>query len=160
MFVPAQVNIGQRPVTVQNLTTRLSTGGINLSSDPRYLEGSWSLQRQSRFIEFLMLKIPIPAFYFRAVDDDRWLVIDGLQRLTAIQNFLVGVSKDNQKEQPKEKLAGLQYFGEYNGYTFDDLPRQFIRRIKETPLTVYIVEQGTPDEIAHNIYQRLRCCEE
>ena len=39
-------------------------------------------------------KQPIPTFYFNAAADDKWIVIDGLQRLSAFNNFLIGVENE------------------------------------------------------------------
>lgn len=81
--IPADVNISQRPMNVYNLMERLLNHEINLSPDFQRKGDLWSLEQKSRLIESLMLKIPIPTFYFNAADDDKWTVIDGLQRLTA-----------------------------------------------------------------------------
>ena len=55
----------------------------------------------------------------------------------------------------KQKFTGLQYLRDFNGHTFDELPRQYVRRIKETSIVAYTVEKGTPDEIVFNIFQRI-----
>lgn len=116
--------------------------------------GVWTKEQQSRLIESLILKIPIPTFYFHAVDEGEWIVIDGLQRMTAFRNFLVG--KENEDgTKIKEAFCGLEYMEDFNGKTFDDLPRQYIRRIKETPIVVYIVEKGTPEGVVYNIFERI-----
>lgn len=81
--IPADVNISQRPMNVYNLMERLLNNEINLLPDFQRKGDLWSLEQKSRLIESLMLKIPIPTFYFNAADDDKWTVIDGLQRLTA-----------------------------------------------------------------------------
>ena len=114
----------------------------------------WPMDQQSRLIESMMLKIPIPAFYFNAANDDRWVVIDGLQRLTALQNFLVGQPDENGNNR-KEPFVGLQYLEAFNDLTFDELPRQYVRRIRETPIVAYTVEKGTPDVVVYNIFQRI-----
>ncbi len=152
-FVPAYVNIGQRPLNVYNLMERLENDEIDMMPAFQRHKDLWSLKNQSRLIESLMLKIPIPTFYFNAADDERWVVIDGLQRLTAFQNFLIG--KKVNGELVKEKFVDMQYLTEFNGKTFDELPRQYIRRIKETSIIAYTVEKDTPDQIVHNIFQRI-----
>lgn len=154
IFIPADVNIGQRPANVYNLIERLMNEEIDLSPGFQRHGNLWSLENQSRLIESLMLKIPIPAFYFNAAEEDKWVVIDGLQRLTAFQNYLVGV-KDIKGEYRKEKFVGLQYLSEFDGFTFDELPRQYVRRIKEAPIVAYTVEKGTPDAVVYNIFQRI-----
>lgn len=154
VFIPAEVNIGQKPINVYNLMERLENGEIDLEPGFQRHGNLWSLENQSRLIESLMLKIPIPTFYFNAVDDDKWVVIDGLQRLTAFRNYLTGVPCENGMNK-KEKLVGLQYLTEFDGLTFDELPRQYVRRIKEAPIVAYTVEKGTPEAVVYNIFQRI-----
>lgn len=154
-FIAADVNISQKPVNIYNLMERLENNEIDLSPSFQRHGNLWRPEQQSRLIESLMLKIPIPAFYFNASDDDFWVVIDGLQRLTAFSRFLVGTLDKDTGTRQKEKFVGLQYLRDFNGHTFDDLPRQYVRRIKETPVIAYTVEKGTPDEIVFNIFQRI-----
>lgn len=158
-FIPAEVNIVARNINVYNLMERLEHDEIDLAPDFQRNKDLWSLEAQSRLIESLMLKIPIPAFYFDAAKEDKWVVIDGLQRLTAFLNFLVGTKTgdavDGEPKREKQKLSGLQYLEDFNGCTFDELPRQYARRIKETSLVAYTVEKGTPDDIVFNIFQRI-----
>ena len=154
-FIPAEVQISQRTINVYNLMERLDNEEIDLAPSFQRKGDLWSLEEQSRLIESLMLKIPIPAFYFNAADDDKWIVIDGLQRLSAFYNFLVGKKEEGSNKRKKEEFQGMQYLKDFNGCTFDELPRQYIRTIKETTLVAHNVEKGTPDEIVFNIFQRI-----
>lgn len=154
MYIPADVNINQKSVTVYNLMERLENGEINLAPDFQRNSNLWNLEKQSKLIESLILKIPIPSFYFDATRDDKWIVIDGLQRLTSFENYLVGIDNDKGKK-VKKKFCGFQYFKELNGLTFDELPRQYVRRIKETQLIAYTVEQGTPERVVYDIFKRI-----
>lgn len=153
-FIPADVNISQRSLNVYNLMERLENDEIDMMPEFQRHRDLWTMEQQSRLIESLVLKIPIPTFYFNAANDDKWIVIDGLQRLSAFFNFLVG-QKNEDGERIREKFCGLQYMKDFNGKTFDDLPRQYIRRIKETQIVAYAVEKGTPDGIVYNIFQRI-----
>lgn len=74
--------------------------------------------------------------------------------MSAFENYLVGHINE-QDECIKQPLTGLEYMTDFNGLTFDELPRQYVRRIKETPIVVYTVEKGTPDPIVYNIFQRI-----
>ena len=75
--------------------------------------------------------------------------------MSAFYNFLVGKKEEGSNKRKKEEFQGMQYLKDFNGCTFDELPRQYIRRIKETTLVAYNVEKGTPDEIVFNIFQRI-----
>lgn len=153
-FIPSDVNITQIPTNVSNIMERLENEEYDLMPAFQRHGGLWSIEKQSRLIESLMLKIPLPAFYFDASREDKWVVIDGLQRLTAFQNYLVGEDlEDGSRE--KYKFQGMQYLRDFNGKTFDELPRQYIRRIKESSIVAYTVTKGTPEEVVFNIFQRI-----
>lgn len=153
-FIPSDVTITQTPTNISNIIDRLENDEYDLSPAFQRHSDLWSEEKQSQLIESLMLKIPLPAFYFDASSDDKWIVIDGLQRLTAFRNYLVGnLQSDGQRI--KYKFTGMQYLTDFNDKTFDDLPRQYIRRIKESSIVAYTVAKGTPDEVVFNIFQRI-----
>ena len=153
-FIPSDVNITQIPTNISNIMERLENEEFDLTPVFQRHGGLWSKEEQSQLIESLMLKIPLPAFYFDAAREDKWIVIDGLQRLTSFQNYLVGNMQENGLRK-KYCFTGLQYLSDFNGMTFDDLPRQYIRRIKESSIIAYTVIKGTPDEVVFNIFQRI-----
>ena len=153
-FVPSDVNITQIPTNISNIMDRLENGEFDLKPAFQRHSDLWSKEKQSRLIESLMLKIPLPAFYFDASKEDNWIVIDGLQRLTAFYNYLVGIPQGDGLRK-KYSFIGMQYLTDFNGKTFDDLPRQYIRRIKEASIVAYTVIKGTPDAIVFNIFQRI-----
>lgn len=153
-FIPSDVNITQVPTNISNIMERLENEEYDLTPAFQRHGGLWDEKKQSQLIESLMLKIPLPAFYFDASTEDKWVVIDGLQRLTSFQNYLVGnIQEDGTRK--KHCFTGMQYLKDFNDKTFDELPRQYIRRIKESSIVAYTVTKGTPDEVVFNIFQRI-----
>ena len=149
-FIPADVNITPRNFSIETIVDRLAHDEIDLKPNFQRAGGLWSIEKQSQLIESLMLKIPLPTFYFNAASEEKWVVIDGLQRLTALRNFMV-----EEDEEKKLHLTGLEYLKEFEGYTYNELPRQYYRRIRETQIMVYTVEKGTPEEVVFNIFKRI-----
>ena len=133
-------------MALDSLVKRLKNHEINLNTEFQRKGGLWSNTKKSQLIESLLLKIPLPAFYFDASDEGDWLIIDGLQRITALNEFIVKKTL---------KLEGLEFFNDLNGLGYDELPRQFTRRIDESSLITFTVKEGTPVNVKYNIFKRL-----
>lgn len=150
-FNPKDVDIITQPMVISNIIDQLKYGDILLEPDFQRRPDLWNSTQQSRLIESLMIRIPLPSFYFDSTDDDKLIVVDGLQRLYAIKKFMVLDLND------KDRLAltGLEYLKEYEGKKFEDLPSSIQRRIKTQPLTAYVIRPGTPDKVRTSIFTRI-----
>lgn len=145
-FNPNEIKVSTQPLTLGDLIDRLEYGEIKLNSDFQRLPNLWDNTKKSRLIESILLRLPIPTFYFDGKDDNKWEVIDGLQRISTLKSFVI---------EKNLRLENLQFLTDYNNFNFEDLPREFQRRIKTFPITVYILEKGTPDDVKFNIFSRL-----
>ena len=112
---------------------------------PKNLE--WHIISKSRFIESLLIRLPLHSFYISELVDGSWLVIDGTQRLQVLEEFITS---------PSFRLTGLEFFPELNGKSFLDLSLNYCRRILETDLTVFLIEKTTPLNIKHSLYNRIQ----
>ena len=144
-FDPARIKVHTVQVVVGQLMSRIEHGEIDLAPDFQRLSGIWNPERKSRLIESLLLRIPIPVFYVAADDDENWAVVDGVQRLSTIRDYVTG-------EFP---LTRLEYRDELDGRRYDDVPRAMQRRINETQFIVNVIEPGTPPEVMFNIFRRI-----
>ena len=145
-FDTRDIRIESKPSNMNTLLSRLENDEIDLVPDFQRQGGIWTPQNQSRLMESLMLRIPIPAFYFDGTDDEKWLVVDGLQRLTAIRRFVIDQDL---------KLCDLEYLKEHEGKTFSELPRPLQRAIREADIVYYLIMPGTPENVKFDIFRRI-----
>ena len=122
-FDPSKIDIDMKTMELSSIIKRLEYGEINMNTAFQRKSGLWTKVQKSQLIESLLLRIPIPAFYFDGGIKDNWLIIDGLQRITALKEFVVDETLG---------LSGLEFFKDLDGLTFTELPRAFARRIEET----------------------------
>ena len=128
------------------IIARLENDEIDLMPDFQRKSGLWTDEQKSQLIESLILRIPLPAFYFDGSDNAMWIVIDGLQRLTALKEFFVDKTL---------KLVGLEFLKDLEDLTIDDMPRAYVRRMKETQIITYIINPGAPINLKYNIFKRI-----
>lgn len=151
-FDPDKIDVVTRNPTVDLLLSRIRNGAIDLSPDFQRKAGIWDHKRKSRLIESLLLRVPLPTFYAAENENEDWAVVDGIQRLTAIAQFMEPTLV---KSEPL-RLADLEYLGsEYNDLTFDQLPPKLQLRLRETEFVLHLIRRGTPEPVKYNIFARI-----
>ena len=145
-FNPSEINIISKPDTLHNIIERLKLGEIDMNTDFQRHAELWTNHKMSRLIESILIRFPLPAFYFDASNDDKWLIVDGLQRLSAIKKFVVD---------KKLALRGLEYLTDFEGMRYNGLHRTYTRRIDECPITLFLIQPGTPEAVKYSIFRRI-----
>lgn len=105
----------------------------------------WDSGKASRLIESLLLNVPIPVCYFAEDEGGSYEVIDGLQRLTTIKNYLEG----------QFALSGLSVLTELDGKRFKDLAPRDKRRLENRTIRCIVITEDSNPDIKFDVFERL-----
>ena len=104
----------------------------------------WPEDKQSKLIESVVMRIPLPVFYLAGNDEGQMVVVDGLQRLTTFQRFVKGDLK-----------LWLPDRNELNGKRFSSLSPKLQNRVEDCTLIFYIIDSKAPERARLDIFERV-----
>ncbi len=164
-YNPDEIKVRKDVYSIPELFSKINKKDIDLFPDfQRHLV--WDNTKKSRLIESILLGIPLPVFYFAEDKDGIFYVVDGLQRLSTIRDFLSN----------KFYLTNLEHFHstcdkKYFGISIDVndrisdimkgikedkiLERRFQRRIENAQLNVNVIESSSPAKVKYDIFKRI-----
>jgi len=129
--------------TVFDVLRRIEKGNYILDPDFQR-DFIWAQDKQSKLIESVLMRIPLPVFYLAENNDGRMVVVDGLQRLSTFQRF---VSNELRLKLPLQK--------ELDGKRFQDLSPKLQNRIEDCNLILYLIDAKVPTQALLDIFERV-----
>jgi hypothetical protein len=150
-YDPESIRVDTKPFNISLVYDMINDGDINLSPDFQRQFVWTDIGARSRLIESIMLRIPLPVFYLAQDHAGRLQVVDGLQRLTVIKQFL-----DNEL-----RLRDLEYLKNEEGKIFRHeepsrcIDQRFRKRIMQTQIIVNIIDPQTPSDVKFDIFKRI-----
>ena len=145
-------------ISFNELFDMATSGELNITPDYQRLF-RWSEGQCSRFIESLILEMPVPPIFVIEEDDGRYQLIDGLQRISSYL-YLRGELSAPHLDPPVEKgtklvLADCDIIKELNGLGFDDFPASIQIRLKRAFIRVEVIRKGTDPHFKYHMFKRL-----
>lgn len=129
--------------------------------DPEYQRlFRWDLGQQSRFIESLLLEMPIPPIFVIEQSEGVYELIDGLQRVSTYMHFR-GEHPDYKNEDLNEigakflKLRECDICEQLNGLTYSDLPKTLEIRLKRNFIRVEVLRKESDSRLRYHMFKRL-----
>lgn len=129
--------------TIHDVVRRIAQGTFVMNPEFQR-DFIWPEDKQSKLIESVLMRIPLPVFYLAEDTKGRMIVVDGLQRLSTFQEFLGNKSRLKLPEQV-----------ELNKRTFQDLPPKLQNRIEDCNLILYIIDAKVPERARLDIFERV-----
>jgi hypothetical protein len=113
---------------------------------PQYQrEFVWEPERQSRFIESVIMGLPIPFLFFWEMGDGRLEIVDGSQRLRTIEDFLLG----------DLRLGNLESLPAVSNFRFSDLPESRQRKIKNRSIRGIVLNEHADEQARFDMFERI-----
>lgn len=143
-IIPRKLYITRQDKGTKDLYRMISEGDIELKPfyQRKYV---WSTKAASKFIESLVLNIPIPTIFVSESDEGVWEVVDGQQRLTAIKKFY-----DNELV-----LTSLNSLPNLNKKTYDTIDEKSKRILEQHALPLVIIGNDSTENIKFDIFMRI-----
>lgn len=143
-------------LSFNELVDMIDTHELNIQPDFQRLF-QWSPATQSRFIESLLLEMPIPPIYVIESEENKYLLIDGLQRISSYLHFRgkLIAPENNVLEGQKLRLCDCDIVPAFNNLTFDDLPTSLQIRLKRYFVRVEVVRYGSDPQYQYFMFKRL-----
>lgn len=154
-YDPEQIRVRPMVLSAFQVHRDIQKGKIDLNPDFQR-NFVWTDIQKSLLIESMLLKIPLPAFYFAEDKTGKFQVVDGLQRLTVINQFLNN----------EFKLRNLEYLTHLQGLYFSvDLSKgikenqclfdPYDSRVESTQLSINVIEASSPLRVKYDIFYRI-----
>ncbi|MFD0468166.1 DUF262 domain-containing protein [Nonomuraea thailandensis] len=129
--------------SVEILANKMQTGEYVVPAYQR--EFTWEHERKSKFIESLIMGLPIPFIFFWEMPDGKLEIVDGSQRLRTLQEFIFG----------NLQLGDLDQLTHVSGFRFTDLPESRQRKIKNRSIRGIVLNEHADEAARLDMFERI-----
>ncbi len=130
--------------SVELLASKMHNGDFEIPAYQR--EDTWEPGRKSRFIESLLMGLPIPfLFFWESPQTGKLEIVDGSQRLRTIEQFVLG----------DLALGELDELSLLEGLRFRDLPESRQRKIKNRSVRGIVLNEHADEQARFDLFDRI-----
>ena len=152
------VKTDQYPMSIGEIVGLYERGELILRPQyQRYFR--WSVEQKSKLIESILIGLPLPSFFMAQDESGNWEVVDGMQRLSTILDFMgelrgANVTQDGYKR--FDRLCdNLFYLDAFGGKVWEDLSRRIQLDFKRTKIQLIVLLRETSADAKFELFQRL-----
>ena len=133
-----QIRTKSLDVSFNELYDMYKDGELAIAPDYQRLF-RWDEEKQSRFIESLILEMPVPPIFVIETENGVYELIDGLQRISSYLHFRGEKLGDENRE--SLVLNGCDIVEELNGLSYDELPKTLQIKIKRSFVRMEVIKK-------------------
>lgn len=146
-------------ISFNELVDMYESGELNITPDYQRVF-RWSPGQQSRFIESLLLEMPVPPIFVIETEEGKYELIDGLQRISTYLHMRGKIKplpelRDLFNPEGLLRLIECDIVPELNHKTFDDFPSALQIRLKRRFIRMEVVRKGTDRRFRYHMFKRL-----
>jgi uncharacterized protein with ParB-like and HNH nuclease domain len=150
-YDPDQIKVRSDKISITLISQMIDNGDIDLNPDfQRHLV--WDQRQKSLLIESILLRIPLPMFYFAEDREGKLSVVDGLQRISTIKEFMDNKFSLKNLQYLKENCGGKYYTTKGNKQGIDT---KYFRWFNLTTLSANIIDPSSPFKVKYDVFRRI-----
>ena len=153
-----EVKTDSYPMSIGEISSMYERGEIILRPEyQRYFR--WENEQKSKLIESILIGLPLPSVFMSQDHEGNWEVVDGMQRLSTIFDYMGLLSQENTKSEFYERFEHLSddmfYLPKFVGLSWNELSRRIQLDFKRTKLQLTILLRETNADAKFELFQRL-----
>lgn len=148
------IYVDSYPMSLGELSSLYKDGDINLKADYQRVF-KWSDIQKTRLIESFLLELPIPPIFLYQDENALWEVVDGIQRLSTVFEFLGDLKNTKGEKKPELTLVEAPKLTYLEGLKFSDFSNELKRTFKKCKLDLIIISKKSKKDIKLEVFRRL-----
>jgi len=138
-----EIKYDLKDFTIELLVSKFGKGEFFVPDYQRQFV--WRQTHKERFVESVILGLPIPFMFVAEMEDGRLEIVDGAQRIRTLEAFIAG----------DLKLKGLRKLPSLNTFRFQDLPHSQQRKFVNRTLRIVVLDESTSESLRQEIFDRI-----
>lgn len=152
-YNPDDIRVHQKQFSIKFIEEMIENGDIDFTPDFQR-NFVWTSVQKSKLIESLLLRIPLPIFYFAEDKEGRLTIVDGLQRLTTIKEFMNNEFPLNHLEYLDDGVRG-RYYKSNPDKKQNGIDAKYYRWFNMSQFAVNVIDPSSPYKVKYDIFRRI-----
>ncbi|MEO6454451.1 MAG: DUF262 domain-containing protein [Ginsengibacter sp.] len=142
-------------MSIGELVSNYKEGEIDINPDFQR-KFRWTEHQRSRLIESILIGVPLPSIFVYQNDKGIWEVVDGVQRISTILEFMGELRDENNKRLPASTLTRTKMLPSLEGVLWNDIPKEPLQiDFRRTKIEIKIIKSTSHPNAKFEVFQRL-----